>query len=59
MSFLSRWRRTEKTHLDSVTPVDGEGTIITLPCNSELENSFGDLNYIKGSSVLRVFGKEL
>lgn len=59
MSSLSRWQRKELTYLDSVTPVDGDGTIITLPCNSELENSFGDLNHIEGSSVLRVFGKEL
>lgn len=45
--------------MDSVTPVDGDGTVVTLPCNSELHDSLGDLNHVERSSVLGVLGKEL
>lgn len=45
--------------MDSVTSVDGDGTVVTLPCNSELEDSLGDLNHVEGSSVLGVLGEEL
>lgn len=51
-------RTKSRVELDSVTSVDGDGTVVTLPCNSELEDSLGDLNNVEGSSVLGVLGEE-
>ena len=44
--------RTEgRVELDSVTSVDGNGSVITFPGDSELDDSLWDLNDGEGSSV--------
>jgi hypothetical protein len=52
--------RTEgRVELDSVTSVDGDRTVISLPADSELDDSFGDLDDGEGSSVLGLLLQEL
>jgi hypothetical protein len=47
-----------RVELDSETPVDGNGSVISLPGNPEVDDSLGDLNNLKSSSVLGVLDEE-
>lgn len=48
-----------RVELDSVTPVDGDGTVISLPGDSEGDDSLWDLDDLEGSSVLWLLLEEL
>jgi hypothetical protein len=51
--------RTEsRVELDSETPVDGDSSVIPLPCNSEVDDSLGNLNNLECTSVLGVLDEE-
>lgn len=48
-----------RVELDSVTPVDGDGTVISLPSDSEGDDSLWDLDDLEGSSVFWLLLEEL
>jgi hypothetical protein len=51
--------RTEgRVELDSETPVDGNSSIIPLPGDSEVDDSLGNLDNVKSTSVLWVLLEE-
>lgn len=51
-------RSQSRVVLNPVSSVDLELTLVVLPSDSELDDSFGDLNDSEGLAVLGVLGEE-
>jgi hypothetical protein len=51
-------RAKSRVELDTETAVHGDGAVIALPGDTELDDTLGDLNNLKSSAVLGVDGEE-
>lgn len=51
-------RAESRVELDTVTAVNGDGAVITLPGDTELDDTLGDLNDGEGTTVLGVLLEE-